>query len=111
MIEIQCPHCKEGIELQREGFGLFDCPVCKLEFEWKGSFFVRPSIVTIILLIILLFSTIVSCGLYYELVNQDSVIGSIFTSYAFGFSIICSIILSIITIIRYMIELNTYHSK
>ena len=35
MVEIQCPHCDEGIELEDDVFGLFDCPFCEEEFEWN----------------------------------------------------------------------------
>jgi len=26
MVEIQCPHCEEDVELEDGVFGLFDCP-------------------------------------------------------------------------------------
>ena len=35
MVEIQCPHCVEIIELEDGLFGLFDCPLCEAEFEWS----------------------------------------------------------------------------
>ena len=35
MVEIECPHCDEGIELEDDVFGLFDCPFCEEEFEWN----------------------------------------------------------------------------
>lgn len=34
MVEIQCPHCGESIELEDGIFGLFGCPFCNEEFEW-----------------------------------------------------------------------------
>ena len=34
MVEIQCPHCVESIELEDGIFGLFECPFCNEEFEW-----------------------------------------------------------------------------
>ena len=35
MVEIQCPHCVESIELDDGIFGLFECPFCEEEFEWN----------------------------------------------------------------------------
>ena len=35
MVEIECPHCDEGIELDDDDFGLFECPHCDEEFEWN----------------------------------------------------------------------------
>jgi hypothetical protein len=35
MVEIECPHCDEGIELDDDDFGLFECPFCEEEFEWN----------------------------------------------------------------------------
>ena len=37
MIEIQCPHCDEDIELEDDVFGLFDCPHCDKEFNWEDD--------------------------------------------------------------------------
>ena len=37
MVEIQCPHCEEGIELENDVFGLFVCPHCDEEFSWEGD--------------------------------------------------------------------------
>ena len=34
MVEIQCPHCEEDIELEDETSGLFDCPYCDNEFSF-----------------------------------------------------------------------------
>jgi len=34
MVEIQCPHCDENVELEDDVFGLFDCPHCDEEFSW-----------------------------------------------------------------------------
>ena len=36
MVEIQCPHCDENIELEDGSYGLFDCPFCGDEFEWEN---------------------------------------------------------------------------
>jgi hypothetical protein len=41
MVEIECPHCDEGIELEDDDFGLFDCPHCDEEFEWNSE---NPSV-------------------------------------------------------------------
>ena len=35
MVEIKCPHCDEGIELDDDDFGFFECPFCEEEFEWN----------------------------------------------------------------------------
>ena len=35
MVEIQCPHCVEIIELEDSLFGFFECPSCEKEFEWS----------------------------------------------------------------------------
>ena len=35
MVEIECPHCGEGIKLDDDDFGLFECPFCEEEFEWN----------------------------------------------------------------------------
>jgi len=37
MVEIQCPHCEEGIELENDVFGLFVCPHCDEEFSWEDD--------------------------------------------------------------------------
>ena len=34
MVEIECPHCDEDIELDDDEFGLFECPYCEETFEW-----------------------------------------------------------------------------
>ena len=38
MVEIQCPHCDEDVELEDDVFGLFDCPHCDEEFTWEDDF-------------------------------------------------------------------------
>lgn len=35
MVELQCPHCEEDIELENYAFGFFDCPHCGEEFSWN----------------------------------------------------------------------------
>jgi len=37
MVEIQCPHCDENVELEDDVFGLFDCPHCDEEFIWEDD--------------------------------------------------------------------------
>lgn len=37
MVEIQCPHCAENVELEDDVFGLFDCPHCDEEFTWEDD--------------------------------------------------------------------------
>ena len=37
MVEIQCPHCDEDIELDNGASGLFDCPHCDEEFSWGSN--------------------------------------------------------------------------
>ena len=37
MVEIQCPHCEEGIELEDDVFGLFVCPHCDEDFAWEDD--------------------------------------------------------------------------
>jgi len=45
MVEIQCPHCEEEIELPDDGLGLFDCPHCEEEFSYGGDEKYAPSFV------------------------------------------------------------------
>lgn len=35
MVEIECPHCGEGIELDDGDLGFFECPLCQEDFEWN----------------------------------------------------------------------------
>ena len=37
MVEVECPHCDEDIELDDDDFGLFECPYCEEEFEWEND--------------------------------------------------------------------------
>tara|TARA_B110000495_G_C22419395_1_gene265594 strand:+ start:94 stop:465 length:372 start_codon:yes stop_codon:yes gene_type:complete len=37
MVEIQCPHCEEDVELKDGASGLFDCPHCDKEFSWGSG--------------------------------------------------------------------------
>jgi len=34
MVEVQCPHCVDDVELENDAFGLFECPYCDEEFEY-----------------------------------------------------------------------------
>ena len=34
MVVIQCPHCREDVELEDGVFGLFACPYCDEEFDY-----------------------------------------------------------------------------
>ena len=34
MVEIQCPHCGEDVELEDGDSGLFDCPHCEQDFSY-----------------------------------------------------------------------------
>jgi len=36
MVEIQCPHCEEDIELEDGVYGLFLCPVCEEQISWES---------------------------------------------------------------------------
>ena len=37
MVEIQCPHCDEVVELEDGVFGLFECSHCENEFEFEDE--------------------------------------------------------------------------
>ena len=37
MIEIECPHGKEDIEMDDDDSGLFICPYCDEEFLWESE--------------------------------------------------------------------------
>ncbi|MAE78441.1 MAG: hypothetical protein CL967_01505 [Euryarchaeota archaeon] len=37
MVEVQCPHCDEDVELEDGIFGLFHCPHCNNEFEFEDD--------------------------------------------------------------------------
>ena len=46
MVEIECPHCDEDIELDDGEFGLFECPYCEEEFLWEqesNSIEIKPA--------------------------------------------------------------------
>ncbi len=44
MVEIQCPHCEEDIELEDGASGLFDCPYCDNEFSFGDNELVAPTL-------------------------------------------------------------------
>ena len=54
MVEIQCPHCEDNIELEDGEFGLFDCPSCNQEFEWEDYESLPSNPITIFVKIFLL---------------------------------------------------------
>ena len=37
VVEVQCPHCDEDVELEDGIFGLFHCPHCNNEFEFEDD--------------------------------------------------------------------------
>ena len=46
VVEIECPHCDEDIELDGGEFGLFECPYCEEEFLWEqesSSIEIKPA--------------------------------------------------------------------
>ena len=54
MVDLQCPHCDEDIELEDGDSGLFNCPYCSEEFYWKSR---RPGkLVTVFLTISIIFA-------------------------------------------------------
>ena len=74
MVEIQCPHCEEDVELEKGGSGLFDCPHCNNEFEFidtQTTISYRPKGVVIILLIISLLFGLISRGLYLDSIRES----------------------------------------
>jgi len=34
MVLIECPHCDEELEMDDDSFGIFECPLCEMEYEW-----------------------------------------------------------------------------
>ena len=88
MVEIECPHCDEDIELDDDEFGLFECPYCEEEFLWEQEsksieikpaadfsvsdlrYFLPPAVLIggfiiiglILLWIVLAFGNAMSCG-------------------------------------------------
>ena len=66
MVELQCPHCDEDIELEDGDSGLFNCPYCNEEFYWKSR---RPGkLVTVFLTISIIFA--IGSGISY-LISVD----------------------------------------
>ena len=63
MVELQCPHCNEDVELDDGDSGLFNCPYCDKEFYWKSR---RPGkLVTVFLTISIIFA--IGSGITYYL--------------------------------------------
>ena len=74
MVEIQCPHCEEDVELEDGGSGLFDCPHCNNEFEFRDTqttISYRPKKVVIALIIISLLFALISGGLYLDSISES----------------------------------------
>ena len=66
MVELQCPHCDEDIELDDGDSGLFNCPHCNEDFYWKSR---RPGkLVTVFLTISIIFA--IGSGISY-LISLD----------------------------------------
>ena len=66
MVELQCPHCDEDIELDDGDSGMFNCPYCSEEFYWKSR---RPGkLVTVFLTISIIFA--IGSGISY-LISMD----------------------------------------
>jgi len=71
MVEIQCPHCEEDVELEDGVFGLFDCPHCNNEFEFEDdstniNISYRPKKGVIILLVFSFLFAIGAGIIYYD---------------------------------------------
>ena len=74
MVETQCPHCEEDVELEDGGSRIFDCPHCNNEFEsidTLTNISYRPKKVVLVLLIITLLFAIISGGLYSDSIRES----------------------------------------
>ena len=66
MVDLQCPHCDEDIELDDGDSGMFNCPYCSEDFYWKSR---RPGkLVTVFLTISIIFA--LGSGISY-LISMD----------------------------------------
>ncbi len=66
MVEIQCPHCEEDIELEDGASGLFDCPHCDEEFSWGSDTEVGENSRNIVVInFIVKWGTIIGFGLIF----------------------------------------------
>ena len=73
MVEIQCPHCNEDVELEGGEFGLFDCPHCDEEFNWekdKMNGWIKVGKLWPILLLLTIIFVAVIFGVIWIAVNQ-----------------------------------------
>ena len=66
MVELQCPHCDEEIELDDGDSGLFNCPHCNEDFYWKSRRLGK--LVTVFLTISIIFA--IGSGISY-LISMD----------------------------------------
>jgi hypothetical protein len=64
MVEIQCPHCEDDIELEDGVFGLFDCPYCNQEFEWEDDESLPSNPITIFVKIFLLSTSFIILAVF-----------------------------------------------
>jgi hypothetical protein len=76
MVEIQCPHCDEDVEVGNVIFGLFDCPHCNNEFQWGEesdsiSISFKPKKAATLLLACSLFFAIGAGVIYFEPEGYD----------------------------------------
>jgi hypothetical protein len=105
MVEIQCPHCEEDIELEDGVFGLFDCPHCNNEFEFEDDstnigISYRPKIGVIILLVFsLLFA--IGAGLANSTRNDP---GLVKWDEAYPFCLTLSGVIFLFAILRYALQ-------
>ena len=68
MVELQCPHCDEDIELEDGVSGLFKCPHCNEDFYWKSR---RPGkLVTVLLTISIIFA--IGSGISYYISTDEA---------------------------------------
>ena len=77
MVEIQCPHCEDEIELEDGVFGLFDCPYCNQEFEWEDDESLLSNPITIFVKIFLLSTSFIIFSvfvIFFFLVGGDGIV-------------------------------------
>jgi len=110
MVEIECPHCDEGIELEDDVFGLFDCPHCNQEFEWEDDESLPSNPMTIFVKIFLLSTSFIILGVFVIFLFLGGVEAIVLTPY---FLLILSPVLiplaflpSCIYLFRYRIQKN-----
>ena len=37
MIEFGCPNCDERVQIEHDSYGVFECPHCRMDFEWESE--------------------------------------------------------------------------